>query len=261
VAIYEPRLLLSDVDREILALLAQLALTAGGQDRSNIPSDAVALSQSEAEHLLQLLEQFASSRLFLEGAYFSEGLARGEGWQNDRLKEIYFSWRVRRGRTRVASTQGWREFTLRAGFNTSENAWMWPRDPRREPLRPMPLEYFVAMERKLISASGIHPRVGALIIEFIENALPYLRAIRERNATVEEGAIKRGVDRFVLDLRDHVRGREKTSMTRRRIVALSTIVMDVSALFATRDWTATGVLSGLAAIAPDALNYGVGVKD
>jgi hypothetical protein len=255
VAIYEPKLILSAADREALVLLAQLALASQGEDQGNISCDAVALSPAEARHLLELLEQFAGSRLFLEGAYFTEGLANGQGWHDDRLREIYLSWRVRRGRTRVASTQAWREFMLRAGFYFSENAWMWPRDLKRNPLRPMTLQHFLAMERKLVSASGLHPRVASLIVSFVESAIPTLEALRERKAQVRLGSIKNFVDRFVHDLRDHIKGREKTPMTRRKVIAISTIVMDTAALFATRDWTAAGVLSGLAAVAPDALDY------
>jgi hypothetical protein len=43
-------------------------------------------------------------------------------------------------------------------------------------------------------------------------------------------------------------------MSRQRVVAIMTIVMDTSALFSTRDWSVAGVLSSLAAIAPDALD-------
>jgi len=255
VAIYEPKLILSDADRDALVLLAQMALASQGESQGNISPDAVTLSPREAKHLLELLEQFSSSKLFLEGAYFIEGLANGKGWHDDRLRQIYFSWRVRRGRTRVASTQAWREFILRAGFYFSDNAWTWPRDLSRNPLRPMTLQHFLAMERKLISAAGLHPRVANLIVSFVEDALPALGNLRERKAAVRPGSIKSFVDRFVRDLKDHINGREKQPMTRRKVIAISTIVMDTAALFATRDWTAAGVLSSLAAVAPDALDY------
>jgi len=117
-AIYEPSLLLSNTDREALSLLGQLALSSCG-DGSNVHADAVALSPAEAQHLLELLEQFAASRQFIEGSYFAEGLANGDVWKDDGLREIYLSQRKRRGHSRIASGHTWREFVLRAGITVT----------------------------------------------------------------------------------------------------------------------------------------------
>lgn len=253
-AIYEPTLILSETDREALVLLAQLALASQGE-QSNVTCDTIALSPAEARRLLILLEEFANSKLFLEGSYFAEGIANGEGRTNDRLKEIYLSWRTRRGRTRVASTYTWNEFIFRIGGEASQEAGMWPSQLNRTPLRPMTLQHFVLMEAKLASVAGLHPRIKNLIIKLVEQARPQLDDLRERKAIVQKGSIRAFVDMFVRDLSDQIKGQEKSPMTRQRIVALSTIVMDTAALFATRDWTAAGVLSSLAAVAPDAFNY------
>jgi hypothetical protein len=238
-----------------LVLLAQLALASTTSRETNLSPEIIPLSPQEADHLLSLLEQFANSKLFVEGSYFSERLANGDAISDDRLREIYFSWVVRRGGARVASSQKWREFMLRAGFNSSSNAWMWPRDLQRNPLRPMTLDHFLKMEKRLLAAADIHPRVAALVIEFVERALPALDDVRERKARVPEGSLRRFVDRFITGLRDHLHGHEREPMTRQRVIAITTIVMDTSALFATRDWTAAGALSSLAAVAPDALDY------
>jgi hypothetical protein len=245
-------LILSKADRQLLVLLAQFALESQGWE-SNLSPEAIALSPGEAEHLLELLEQFATSKLFFEGSYFAEALANGEADTNERLREIYFSWVVRRGGTRVASSQKWREFVLRAGFNSSSEAWMWPRDLRRNPLRPMSLEHFLKMERRLLSTADIHPRVAGLVIDFVERALPALDNFRDWRVKVRPGVLRASVDHFLLQLRHHLRGREREPMSRPRVIAIMTIVMDTAALFATRDWTAAGVLSSLAAVAPDAL--------
>lgn len=252
-AIFEPNLLLSSADREALSLLGQLALASCG-DVSNISQEAVALSPNEARRLLELLEQFTASRQFVEGSYFAEGLANGAAWDDDRLREIYLSQRKRRGQSRVASGHKWREFVLRAGFNTSQNAWMWPRDIRRTPLRPMTLDHFLAMEAKLTATAGLHPRVRELVFNFVREAIPKLHEIRERERKVEIGSLKKFVSDFTDDLADHLNGNEKRSMKRRRVVALSTILMDTGAMFATRDWTAAGVLSSLAGIAADCVD-------
>lgn len=250
-AIYQPNLILSQADREALLLLGQLALSTH-PEQSNLSIDEVPLSPSEAERLLYLLEEFISSRRFLEGSYFAEGVANGDGHTDDRLKEIYLSWRTRTGRTRVASTYAWNEFVLRAGFNSSMNAWMWPRSGR-SPVRPMSLAHFVQMERKLVNAVGLHPRVRGLILDFVEDGLPQLEVLRERKASISPGSIRNFVRSSVDALSVTVVGKEGAPMSRRKIIALSTILMDTAALFVTRDWTATGVLSTLASTVPDAL--------
>lgn len=245
--------MLSNTDREVLVLLSQLALSTH-VEHTNVGSDEVPLSPFEADRLLVLLEEFIVSRRFVEGSYFSEGIANGQGYSSDRLKEIYLSWRTRTGRTRVASTYTWSEFVLRAGFNSSANAWMWPRSGL-SPVRPMSLTHFVAMEQKLANAVGLHPRVRDLIVEFVESGLAQLQDLREGKATIKEGFVRRFVRSFIDALSDAKVGREKFPMTRRKVIAVSTIFMDTAALFVTRDWTATGVLSTVAAVVPDALDY------
>lgn len=253
--IYTPELLLSERDCEALLLLAQLALSTEGKATGNLSCDEVALSPSEASRLLELLEQFSRSKLFLEGSYFAEGIANGEAETNDRLRQIYFWWRTRRGRTNISNNEKWRELVMRVGFDSSADAWIWPRYINRSPVRPMTLEYFCDMERKLASAAHINPRVRKLIAELVRQALPSIEDVREKRATVRSDSIKQSLTSFVTDLRDHVRGNEKQPMAKRRVIAISTLVMDTGALFATRDWTAAGVLSSLAAVAPDAFDY------
>lgn len=253
-AIYRPDLLLTKSDREVLVLLGQLALSADNLERGNQTCDAIALSPSEARRLLELLEQFAKSKIFLEGSYFAEGLAAGDALTDDRLRGIYISWRSRRGRTNVLSGQRWREFVLRAGFDFSEDAWMWPHSLQRSPIKPMRLEHFLKMEAKLASAAGLHPRVQQLLVAFVQQMLPQLKLVRDREMSVSKGVLTSAINGFIHDLKNHAEGNEKEPMTRRRVIAISTIVMDVGALFATRDWTAAGVLSGIAAVLPDAVN-------
>jgi hypothetical protein len=61
---------------------------------------------------------------------------------------------------------------------------------------------------------------------------------------------------FVSDLKNMTLGREREPMARRRVVAITTILMDTAALFATRDWTATGTISMIASVVPDAITNG-----
>lgn len=254
-AIYKPELVLSQADKDALVLLGQLALATEATENANIPANAVALSPSEAIKLIDLLEQFAMSKLFAEGSYFAEGIGNGDANSDERLQGIYVTWRSRRGFTNIMANQRWREFVLRAGFNSSEDAWMWPHNVKRTPIRPMKLEHFLEMESRLVAMAHLHPRVQKLVMQFVERSLPNLEALREHKTAVRPGSLRSFVGSFISDLADHVRGSEKTPMTRHRVIALSTIVMDTAALFATRDWTATGVLSGMAAVAPDAMGY------
>jgi hypothetical protein len=254
--IYDPNLLLSKSDREILKLLGQLVLAADQNcSRSNLKSGDVPLSPSEAENLLGLLEQFLNSKLFVEGAYFSEGIANGNAWSDNRLKDIYLAWRSRLGRSRVASSFTWHEFVLRAGFNNNKDAWMWPSQIRRAPLRPMPLEHFLRMEARLLKAADVHPRVADLVIRFVMQSIPMLEEMRATKYPIVLGSVRGNVSSMISDLAQRVHGNEKEPMTRHRLIALCTIVMDTSALFSTRDWTTTGVLSTMAASLPDALGF------
>ena len=254
-AIYKPELLLSRNDREALVLLGQLALASQDELGGNNVGDVVALSPVEAVRLLQLLEDFVSSRLFLEGSYFAEEIGNGDADSNERLKGIYLSWRSRRGFTTVLAGQRWRELVFRAGFNSSEDAWIWPHALQRSPLRPMKLDHFLGMERKLAAVSGLHPRVQKLLLTFVESRLPNIKALRDRKAKILPGEVRSCVERFISDLSDHSIGRERAPMKQSRVVAIATIVMDTAALFSTRDWTIAGVISSLAAVAPEAMGY------
>ena len=248
--IYDPSLILSDADREALRLLGELALAAEQDGGANLHHDSAPLSASQAERLLNLLEQFIESKRFIEGSYFAEGVANGHGWEDRRLKEIYLSWRKRLGLTRVASTYTWNEFVVRAGFFTGTEAWMYPR-PARSPTRPMPLHHFMAMEDRLSKAADLHPRVAKLIEDFIGSRLPQIEAIRTHEVEVATGSLRAFATSFVEELQRTLNGNERECMTRRKLIAMSTLLMDTGALFITRDWTATATISMIGSTLPD----------
>lgn len=245
---------LSKSDREVLVLLGQLILASNDGYSSNTPRDAITLSPNEARRLLELLEEFINSKLFLEGSYFAEGIANNNHQNNDRLREIYLSWRSRRGHSRISSGYVWREFLHRAGFNSGQDGWYLNGGMRRSPVKPMSLEHFVEMEKRLVGVAELHPRVAHLLLDLVGEALPALEILRARRGNIREGYVRGFVKQTISDISDHVVGREKEPMTRRKIIALSTIILDTSALFTTRDWTATGVISTIAAVVPDALD-------
>ena len=250
-AIYDPNIVLTDADREAIALLAQLILAASGEDSSsNLAPETAPLSISQAMRLLDLLEQLVTSKKFVEGAYFAEGVANGEGWEDDRLREIYLSWRKRFGFTRVASTYSWTDFVVRSGFSTGPNAWMWPAMGRARTV-VMTYDHFTKMERRLAKAAGLHPRVVRLIEALIEDGRAQIEGIRERRISVSPGTIRSFADKFLSDLKRAMHGKERRSMSRRKLVAMTTLVMDSGALFITRDWTATATISMIGSTFPD----------
>lgn len=251
--IYKPQLALTKSDCEVLILLGQLVLATEGQKTDNLPINAVILSPADALRLLQLLEEFVSSKLFVEGSYFTEGIANNSDADDDRLREIYLSWRSRRGHSRISSGYVWAEFLHRVGFNGGRDGWYVNGQARNSPVRPMPLELFVSMERKLLQVSGLNPRVSELIMEMVQSAMPAVQSLRANENKIQKGSIRRFVKDTIEDISEHIGGREKELMSRRKIIALSTVILDTSALFTTRDWTATGVISGIAAVVPDAL--------
>jgi hypothetical protein len=213
--IYKPHLALTSSDREVLVLLGQLVLATEGQASTNFPSDAVALSPAEATRLLGLLEEFVSSKLFVEGSYFAEGIANNADAQDHRLREIYLSWRSRRGHSRISSGYVWAEFLHRAGFNGGHEGWYVNGAARNSPVRPMSLELFVSMERKLLETAKLHPRVSELIMELVERALPELHSLQAHKRKVEEGSIRRFVNNAIREVSEHISGREKEPMSRK----------------------------------------------
>jgi hypothetical protein len=250
-AIYEPQIALSDADREALALLAQLVLAAAdGSGGHNLGCEAAPLSLSQARRLVILLEDLFSSKRFVEGCYFVEGVSNGKGWGDPRLREIYLSSRRRLGFTRVASTYIWNEFVVRVGFSASQNAWLWPR-PGGARTVPMELEHFLKMERKLADTAELHPRVSALINEFLESRLPQIQRVRDHELSLPDGTMRLFAGSFLAELKRVAEGNEEKPISKRKLIAISTLVMDVGALFITRDWTATGTMSMIGATLPD----------
>ena len=249
-AIYDPKIALSSTDREALLLLAELVLASANDDaRGNVGPRTAPLSISQANRLLDLLEEFVHSKKFIEGSYFAEGVANGEAWNDRRLKEIYLSWRTRMGFTRVASTFAWNEFVLRAGFKAGPNSSIDLRVGRSP--RPMDYDYFIAMENRLSQVAGLHPRVARLIDEFLQSKRPQLESLRARRTKLPGGIIRSFASEFVGELGRAVKGNEHNIMSCRRLVAMTTIIMDAGTLFITRDWTAAGTMSLVGSVLPD----------
>lgn len=245
--IYEPEVTLSATDRELIELLGQLILADHGLS-NNVPGASVPLSTGEAKRLLILLEAFVESKYFREASYFIEGIANGEAWSDGNLREIYLSRRKHKGRSRAMSSRHWNEFVLRAGFNSSENARIYAGAPSQAPVRPMPLDHFIRMERRLTKSAEIHPRVADLVLQLVSEVRPEITKLREGKAPLANGFVWSRARKLADKISSVVIGLEKRPVSKFELVAITTTVLDVSAMFTTRDWTAVGVLSNLAAV-------------
>src|SRR5262245_62738231 len=98
-AIYPPTPKLSSNEKRLLALMARLLLEKLDRlpSQSNLSGDQIALTDAEAEELLQLLDQLVSSSEFTRACFFVEELSLHQ--TNFRpLREIYLSARKQLGR-------------------------------------------------------------------------------------------------------------------------------------------------------------------
>ena len=200
--------------------------------------------------MLELLEEFVASRKFVESAYLIEGLFGGTAFSDARLREIYLSWRIRVGRTRVAASVQWEELLRRVGLVRG------PPDLRvwyRASATPMTLVHFKRMEMKLADAAQVHPRVKALIMQVIQAREDYLDDVRAGQHRLESGKISEKPKSLVSKLKGSDAKVGTAPMSSSKLAGILTIEMDFSALYTTRDWTVTGFLSTIAGASAPAI--------
>ena len=239
-SIVTPTPVLSESDKRLISLMSKLLIdqTYRADGRSNVSGNAIILTDSEANELLQRIENLVASHQFIEASYFVEGLTVPEESEKSNLREIYLSARQRRGRTRALASTHWAEFQVRLGIG---QATLWGINAR-----PMSMSYFQKMERKLLSTAGLHPRVVDLVMHVIELQSKAIEDIRHSRRSLSRGAIKQAVFESFLKLRDQFSHIRDPQISSARIAAAITIVSDISILFTTRDWSVTGTLSTIA---------------
>ena len=242
-ALYPPAPFFSEADKKLLVLMAKLLLERmdSGATGSNLPADMVTLTDTdrEADELVDRLEKLVNSREFIEACYFVQGLTLAETQDESQLREIYLSARKRRGRTRARASTHWAEFQARLGLVK--------RLTFRTRTAPMGFEYFLKMERRLLSASGLHPRVIELIMRLVGNQASQVEKIRSGQRSLEHGTVKPLVADPIHRWREQRLQSRDLQVSTRSIAAAITIVADIAVLFTTRDWSATGTLSTMAA--------------
>lgn len=210
-----------------------------------MPRHEVALSSQEARELLRLLEQFVTSRNFIEGSHLTEGLFGDNSLYDGSLRNLYLAGRQRIGKSRAVATVQWENFLGRLGLWTNgrgnPNAWY------RASVEPMTFEHFTRMERKLADATNLHPRVKAIIMAFTESRANFIESVRFGKKKLVPGSISEPPKDLLAELKfgasDLV---GLPPMKTSKLVSIMVIVMDTSALYTTRDWSVTSVLSTIA---------------
>jgi hypothetical protein len=251
VAIYEPSLNLSKKERDAISVLnVLLTRSASGDTSANSSEELIEISPSEALAVADFLNDLRNSRKFMEGAYFTEALAHGRGLTDKRAKEIYLSWRSRLGKSRVASTFVWNEFVVRSGFGFSDSAHMYVR-ALRSPVRPMMPEHFLAMEIRLGRAYQLSRPAIRVISEFYEKRLRLIEDVRKGVLPFENNSIERTATDLEETFEGVARCSPKKRLTKSRLAACTGLIMDIGAIFITRDWTAAGVASVVGTTFPD----------
>lgn len=251
-AIYDPELFLSSSDRELLRLLAELVLQWDDpRAGSNYTRETAPLSAVESETLLRLLEGFVTSKKFVEGSYLIEKIFGGGSLYDSELRDIYLSWRRRVGKSRAVATIQWENLLGRVGIWTTDrgNPQVW----YRANASPMELEYFLKMEARLASAARLHPRVKALILDFVKARLKAIEEIRFGRQKIEAGQVSDGPKSLLSHLQDNRPNPSETPpVSKSKLIGVMTIVLDFSALYTTRDWSVAGFLSTVAGALPPA---------
>lgn len=238
-SIYPPTPKLSANDKRLLVLMARLLIERLDRlpSQSNLTGDRVALTDDEAEELLQRLEQLVSDEGFKRVCYFVEGLSSPQ--KNLRvLREIYLSARKQLGRSRAVASMHWSDFLVRLGIR-DHDAW-------HIRSTPMSLDHFHGMERKLLQSAQLNPRVVNFIMKIVAAQDGELEAIRAANRQLMKGTVRDAIEVPLSKLRKMHGKIVDRDMSATRLAAAMTVICNSSVMFTTRDWSVAGTLSTMA---------------
>lgn len=194
-----------------------------GRPGANIAEGTVALTDEEAQELASDLEQLSHSREFVEASYFAVGVTRPE--DEERVREIYLSARKRGGRSRSMPRSLWADFRRRLGINVPAL--------HTKPTEQMSFSYFETMERRLLAAAGLSPRVIQIVMGLISSQEKAIDEIRRNKRRLEHGLIKHTViDPLITWCKDpHVLADRR--VPRDKIAAAMTVVADATVMYVT----------------------------
>jgi hypothetical protein len=240
-----PEITLSPDDRRLLDLLARL-IVSDSRDQANYRlGQEIVLSDAEAQELILLLEEFASSPRFVDGSYFVEKLFGSPGSSDVDEREIYLKWRKRNGRSRALASTHWREFLVRLGLSKDRGGYF-AGGPVIQ-ARRMDLHRFLELEKRLLEHSNLSPRVRTLILRLVAAQSNALETIRRGDALLRKGSATKLPKQISQELSDARRSSVGVKpMSANKIAGVMTVVIDMSALFTTRDWNVVGTMSTVA---------------
>ena len=241
-AIINPEMHLSRADKELLLLLGGLLSGDGEGECGNHSVNEIPLSDSEANRLIELLDELVTSKKFLESCYFVEELSRGQSADFSGLREIFKLWRGRTGRNKSMSWLHWNEFLRRycAEINPERSLHL-PKLPE------MDFRYFLRMESVLLAATPLSPHVCSLILQVIRKYETDIQAARRGHTPLATGIIK-AQPKALLDALQSARnsGVGLPTFPAQQVIGIVTLVADSAVLFTTRDWGVAGTFSTIA---------------
>lgn len=189
--------------------------------------------------LIDLLEEFATSRKFVEGAYFVEKLTQRNIDEDGDIREIFLSWRKFYGRSRSMASTHWHDFLLRFGRIRYEYA----RGLTRAPYE-MSYSHFREMERLLLTRSGVGDRIKSIVLTVVDKYQTEVESARRGDLPLPMGSVSKlpkAISSALQKQRDDRIGAPTLSAS--QAAGLMTVLTDVSVLFTTRDWGVAGTIS------------------
>lgn len=231
-----PRLSVSD-KRLILLLSRMLAEAVTGIRGGNINKDTTVFSDSEFFELVDLIDNYVSSREFIEGSFFIEEISNGD--PEDRARRLYLD---RRARSRVMSSAQWMDFQARLG--TIRSALPYRRTEK------MDYSYFRRLEARLLRACGVNANVTELVISMIDAQTQEIDDLRSHRRQLRRGFIKEAIFNPIRNIRERLEDSankiSQLEIPTHKLIGAITVVSDTSVLFTTRDWGVAGTISTMA---------------
>jgi hypothetical protein len=240
-----PEISLSSDDRRLLVLLARLITDETPGTCNFVQEHEIVLSNAEAAELVYLLNEFADSRRFRDSAEFVEQIFSASGYSDSQVREIYLQWRKRNGRTRALASTHWQEFLVRLGQSKNRGGY-YAGSPIIQ-ARRMDVYKFLELEKKLLEHSNLTPTVRALVMRVIGAHASQIEAVRNGDSSLPANSLKGLPQRVSREV--EIEWRSATGpkpMSTQKLVGLITVVIDMSAIFTTRDWNVVGTISSMA---------------
>ncbi|AGH97285.1 hypothetical protein [Micavibrio aeruginosavorus] len=238
--IYKPKPAFTEKEKELLYLVAQLILENMEQTapQPNKPRDIVALTDDEAEKLIQLLQTLAETKKFQEACYLVQNLTRQTSDIDKRLRDIYLYNRSTSEKRRVAANYKWAEFLERLGIRHSHSF--------QRKATPMTLENFYEMEKTLFEELQLDKKIVDLFMTLVSAQNKNLTHIQEQGVTkLPPQGIISAIKKPISVLKGNKRTHGNT-LSELDLASIAIIVSNYSVLFTTRDWGVAGTLSMLA---------------